>query len=81
MPADLKAIHRTRLETMRGDADAIAGTALRLAQAIQEVLDTGGTVKVQPQINFLTGAVLRMVKDWGVVEQLQSYGVVQKRRL
>ena len=45
----------------------------------QEVLDQGGHLLVQPRIAFLTGSLARMIKDWGVIEQLQADGAGQRR--
>ena len=72
--------HRTRLEQLREEATSVAGTALKIAQAIEQVLKEGGGINVQPQMSFLTGAFARMTKDVGVVEFLQSQGINQKPR-
>lgn len=74
-------IHKTRLSQIEAEAAALAGTCQKIAQQAAEVLEKGGALQVQPQIAFITGSVARMVKDWGVIEQLQSVGVVQPRRM
>ena len=57
----------------------MSGTTLKVAQAINQVLEHGGTVNVQPQMSFMTGAYARMLKDLGVVEYLQAQGVTQRK--
>jgi len=74
----IQAVHRTRLEQVRNEATSLAGNAARIAQAINQVLEKGGQVNIQPQMNFITGAYARMLKDLGVIEQLQSQGVRQR---
>ena len=71
--------HRSRLEQLRNELTAIAGAAAKAAQAINQVLDTGGSAQIQPQISFLTGAFARTTKDWGVVEHLQAEGARQRK--
>ena len=68
-----------RLEQIRAEATSIAGTAVKISQAINEVLDRGGMTHIQPQMAFLTSAIARMTKDWGVVEHLQSLGTSQRK--
>jgi len=58
---------------------SLAGTAAKIAQAINQTLDQGGTVNIQPQLAFITGAHARIAKDVGVVEFLQQQGVTQKK--
>ena len=72
--------HRRALEQIRDAAISVAGTAAKIAEAANEVLDKGGTLNVQPQLAFITGAHARMLKDQGVVEHLQKRGTSQKRR-
>lgn len=69
------AIHRKRVSQVEADAAALAGTMQRVASAAQEVLTNGGTLQVQQQFAFATGALARLLKDMGVIEQLQSDGV------
>lgn len=77
----LQATLRTRLEQMKKDAESTAGTAQKAAQAIAEILEKGGTLDIQPQMNFLTGAHARMVKDYGVIEFLLRQGVSVRKPL
>lgn len=74
----MRAQHRKRLEQVRDEVTGLAGTAAKMASAINEVLSQGGTVNLQPQLNFITGAHARLLKDIGVVEHLQHMGVAQK---
>lgn len=69
--------HRAAIKSIQSEADNIAGAARKLADMCGEVLTTGGRITVAAQANFLTGAMLRLVKDLGVLEHLQAHGVVQ----
>lgn len=75
----LERIHRDRLEQIRNDALGVAGAANKIAQSITQVLENGGTIETQRQMHFITGAYARMLKDFGVVEQLQKEGATQKK--
>lgn len=72
------ALHRSRLLQIVEEANSLEGTARRLAQMAQEVLDRGGVLQAHGQITFITGSYARLLKDVGVVEQLQGDGVAQK---
>lgn len=74
-----QATHRKRLQAIRDDAMSVSGTTLKIAQAINQLLENGGILNAQPQIAFLTGAYARILKDIGVIEHLQSQGVIQKK--
>jgi len=75
----VQAQHRKRLEQIRDDSIGVAGTAAKISQAMVQALEQGGTVNIQPQIQFLTGAYARILKDFGVVEHLQYLGATQKK--
>lgn len=75
----MRAVHRQKLRDLQSEAEAVAGTMTRLAGVIREILDNGGTLQTQGQVNFFTGAHARILKDIGIVEYLQSQGVFQKR--
>lgn len=75
----IAAQHRRRIEQARDDAISLAGNAAKIAEAMTEVLEQGGIVNVQPQINFMTGAQARFLKDYGVIEHLQNIGAFQKK--
>ena len=79
--ADLKAMHATKLKSILTDAEAVSGTMLKIVHEINQVLDQGGVIHIQPQIAFLTGSLARMNKDWGVIEHLQLQGVSQQRKM
>ena len=72
----LRGEHRRQLVTIGHGADGIADCAKRIAQAADEAHANGGTLNVQSQINFLTGALARLIKDWGVCEHLQKFQAV-----
>lgn len=74
----MHAQHRTRLAQMQTEAEQLAGNARMIADAIAETLATGGKLSIQPQMAFMTGTLMRMAKDWGVVEQLQHQGVAHR---
>lgn len=76
---DVQALHRARIETIRNEAIALGGTVSKIAAALTQALEKGGAANIQPQIAYLTGAHARMLKDWGVVEQLQQHGVTQRK--
>lgn len=79
MSSRVVSIHRSRLAQIEAEASATAGALQRIALAAQEVLARGGQLQIQPQMAYATGSILRMVKDWGVVESLQADGVAQRR--
>lgn len=72
------ALHRTRLEQIYAEAEALEGAARRLKQMAQEVLEKGGMLQAHGQVTFITGSHARLLKDAGVVEQLQADGVAQR---
>jgi len=71
-------VHRRRLEHIVRDAAALAAAARKIAEAAAETIAGGGQLQVQPQINALTGAHARLLKDWGVIEHLQLIGTRQR---
>lgn len=73
--------YRHLLAHLRNDIEASAQTAAKMVQAIDEAMEVGSTVSLQPQVNFLTGALFRMAKDWGVIEHMQSRGAKSRRRV
>lgn len=77
--SSMQAQHRVRLQQIQNEALSLAGTATKIAQEINQVLDRGGMAHIQPQMQYLTGAYARMSKDWGVVEHLQHNGVSQRK--
>ena len=76
----LEQLHRSRLIELQREAAQVASTGLRISQALSQILDQGGKAHIQPQMAFLTGALARMMKDWGVIEQLQQEGTTQRNR-
>jgi ribosomal protein S1 len=76
----MRAEHESAVRNVEKEAEAIAGNAQRIAMAIREALDSGGIVQVQPQVAFITGSLMRLVKDLGVAEHLQKHGVAAQRR-
>lgn len=75
----MRAEHKTALHNIADEAARIALTATRIVQAVQELQSRGGALSIQPQVNFLTGAHIRLVKDWSIVEHLQAHGSVARR--
>src|SRR5262245_15472692 len=74
----LAATYRARVTALRDAADEVQGTMTLIVNRLNEVLDKGGTASIQPQIAFLTSALMRMQKDWGVVEMCQQTGAMLK---
>jgi hypothetical protein len=54
------------------EATELSVVANRIAVASREILDCGGSLDVQSQMNFVTSLYARMVKDWGVIEHMQQ---------
>jgi len=81
MSSRVVVIHQTRVERVCDEARQLAGVYNLIASKAEEVLDKGGQLQIQPQMAFTTGALCRMLKDWGVLEQLQAEGVAQKRSI
>lgn len=73
-------IHKGRLNNIMDEAEHLAGTMTKIANECREVLEQGGQLHAQPQVAFATGSLARLIKDWGVVEQLQQDGVSQRRK-
>lgn len=71
---------QTALKNSLGEAEGIAFNATLIANAIAEAQANGGQIQVQGQINYLTGAMARLLKDLGVVEHLQRHGAAAQRR-
>jgi hypothetical protein len=71
----LPTVHEKRLRTVRENASQLAGTARQIELMIDEVLGRGGILNAQAQVAYIVGAVMRMQKDLGVIEQLQQYGI------
>jgi hypothetical protein len=69
----------TKMKTLSAEANALSATATRMVQIIDEALSKGENVSVQPQMMFLTGALMRMTKDLGVVEHLQQLGFTPRK--
>jgi hypothetical protein len=63
------------LSEMAQEARALAGNANHIADHIEQTLQQGGIINIQPQLRFLVGALLRLQKDMGVTEFLQSENV------
>ena len=78
--ASMQSDHRKRVLQIREDAVSLAGTAHKIVEAANQVLEQGGFFSIQGQMAFITGAHARMMKDIGVVEHLQNKGVSQKKR-
>jgi hypothetical protein len=76
----MRAEHKGAVTQIANEAAAIAGAAAKIVQASQQALSEGGTLSIQAQATFLTGAYLRLLKDLGVVEHLQKHGTQQKKR-
>ena len=70
----LKTAHREKLSMLANDAASVAECARRVALACAEAAHNHGHVNVATQMHFLTGALLRMVKDVAVIEHLQKFG-------
>ena len=77
--ATMQTVHRKRLETLRGDMISVARNAVKISQAISQVLEGGGTLKGQLQMSHLMGALVHSAKNFGVIEFLQGQGVAQKK--
>jgi hypothetical protein len=75
----LRAAHRRSLRAIAEGATQLASAAERIAQVAEEAHNASARshIQVQPQINFLTGALARLIKDWGVLEHIQSFPTIQ----
>jgi len=69
----LKSAHHEKLASLAQDALSVAEAAKRVAQAAAEAAHEHHHLNVATQMHFLTGALMRMVKDVGVIEHLQKY--------
>jgi hypothetical protein len=76
----MQVLARKRMEALHEEADQLAGAARKLQLMLLQSLDSGQTVSVQPQVNYLTGSLARIQKDWGVVEMLAQQGFTHKKR-
>lgn len=75
----LRIQRRNRLRTIAREAEAAAQTAAKLCGAAKEAEASHTRLEVQHYIAFLTGALARIQKDWGVVEHLQAIKAETKR--
>jgi len=64
--------YRRRLARIEEEAGQPAKAATLIEQSTQETIAQGGLLKVGPQMAFLTGALMRLTKDIGVLEHLQK---------
>ena len=71
--------YRWRVARLRQELEALLGVANKLVNEVNEVGSTGGTLVIQPQLNYLTGCVARIQKDFGVIEHLQTHGATLRR--
>jgi hypothetical protein len=69
----LRADHKRKVTVVATEAANIADCAQRVANAADEARESGDHLNIQPQIGYLTGALARLIKDWGVVEHLQKF--------
>jgi hypothetical protein len=69
----LKEVRAAKLKALIVEADSLAGTARHVEQAATEALAEGNDVNLQKQMAFMTGALARMLKDWGAIEYLQTW--------
>jgi hypothetical protein len=77
----LQAQYRGKLKGLRDELEKMAGTANYLIHVIDEISEKGGNLSVQDKINFLTGSLARIQKDYGVIEHLQYvFNFVLKRK-
>ena len=74
----MRSRHRQALLNLIEQAAAISQAAALITDKANETLHRGGAVSVQQQLNFITGAHARLVKDWGLIEYLQQQGVRQR---
>ena len=79
MPHRIVDVHRNRVGRVIEELEGIEGAARLAAQHCREVLEKGGQAHIQPQLQFLVGSYARLLKDCGVVEQLQAEGVYAKK--
>jgi hypothetical protein len=76
----LRGEHRRQLSIIASAAADIAECARRIAQAAEEAIETSGSLNMQPQMAFLTGALIRLVKDWGSVEHMQKFQTIANQQ-
>lgn len=71
---------RSRIKNIESEARELAGAATLIADMAAQALDKGGTVNAAKQTAFITGAYARLLKDLGVIEQLQGEGHFIKKK-
>lgn len=74
----MRAMHKQKLKDVKAEIEMLTGMLTRTSQRIDEILANGGTLGAHGQMNFLTGAYARIMKDVAIVDYLQSQGVFQK---
>lgn len=74
----LDLLHKRRLQQLAEECTMLAGNASRIAHACDEAVSQGGIISVQPQVSFIVSTMARLMKDVGVIEQMQSDGVSQR---
>lgn len=68
----LRIQRRNRLRAIQREAEGLAQTSARIAGACAQAEALSERLDIQPQVQFLVGALARVQKDWGVVEHLQA---------
>ena len=76
----LRADHKRKVTVVATEAANIADCAQRVAAAADEARENGNLLSIQPQIGYLTGALARLIKDWGVVEHLQKFQALARQQ-
>lgn len=71
--------HRRAVGRAAESAGQIVQAAQLIAHQAEEVLARGGRLEVAPQMAFLVGALMRLVKDVAVIEHLQKLHTEQRR--
>lgn len=71
--------HKRFLINARSEAIGLADAATKIAHVIDEVLEKGGQARFEKQLHYLTGALARLQRDTGAIEELQLTGASQKR--
>lgn len=69
---DMRSAHRRALSNAITEMEGIAGNATLVINMLQESLAQNTNVQVQPQVNYINGALARFLKDQGVIEHMQA---------
>lgn len=68
--------HR-RLRRIATEAGSLAHAASLIMHRADEIEAGGGRLEISEQVSFLVGAIMRLTKDFGVVEHLERLDIIE----